>query len=63
MAHISANFAKKNLNVPISLVTDNGSLEWIKNNTHEKCIVCFAVVRSLVGYACPSARKNCGTIG
>ena len=32
MAYITARFAKKNLNVPISLVTDKGTLAWMKDN-------------------------------
>lgn len=32
MAYITAKFAKKNLNVPISLVTNKGTLEWMKDN-------------------------------
>lgn len=34
MAYISAHFVKKNLNVPISLVTNAGTLEWMKE--HDK---------------------------
>lgn len=32
MAYIAAKFAKKNLKVPVSLVTDSGTLNWLENN-------------------------------
>ena len=34
MAYISAMYAKKNLNVPISLVTDSGTKKWMIDNDH-----------------------------
>lgn len=32
MAYISAHYAKKNLKVPVSLVTDSGTKEWMEKN-------------------------------
>jgi hypothetical protein len=32
MAYITAKFAKKNLDVPVSLVTDTGTIAWMKEN-------------------------------
>lgn len=32
MAYISARYAKKNLNVPVSLVTDSGTVRWMEKN-------------------------------
>ena len=31
-AYIAAKFVKKNLNVPVSLVTDTGTVNWLEKN-------------------------------
>ena len=38
MAMVSGGLAKKNLNLPVSIITDEATIEWAKeSNNYKKC--------------------------